>query len=202
MYRSKEIRWFTQEENKRICNWFAKQKLDFNTITARTDYYLVALDNEHTIPKLREGRVEIKYRVGIPRIHQLSPNAEGYFEEFVKWSFQLDAGDALAEEIIDWNQYATEWVEVVKQRLGLKLSKGNKGTLEIHDIKECIASGCQIEYTRIRVKNQTWYSFNLEWFGAEFINLDPSFISEIVGASVLRLKDSMSYGGFMKRVKR
>jgi hypothetical protein len=202
MCRSKEIRWFTQGENKRISSWFAKQELDFTTIIPRRDHYLVALDNEHTIPKLREGRVEIKHRVGTPRIHQLTPNAVGYFEEFVKWSFQLDARDALAEDIIDANKYATEWVEVDKERMGLKLAKGDKGKLEIHDIKECIDSGCQIEYTRIRVKNQTWYSFNLEWFGDDFLNLDSSIISEIVGASVLRLEDSMSYGGFLKRVNR
>ena len=196
MYKSKEIRWFTQGENKAISKWFAEQGLSFNTIIARKDYYLVAHDYDDVVTKLREGRIEIKYRVGTPTINHLTPNSEGYFEEFVKWSFKLDEKDGLSEEIV--NKYATEWVEVYKERMGKKLAKGNNGTIEIHDITKMIGSGCQIEYARIKVKDKVRYSFNLEWFGNEFLNLDSSFISEIFGDSVLKLEDSMGYGSFLK----
>ena len=198
MYKSKEIRWFTQGENKTISRWFAKQGLSFNTVIARRDYYLVALDYDDIVTKLREGKIEIKHKVGTPIINYLTPNAKGYFEEFVKWSFKVDTKDALSGEIINGNKYATEWVEVYKERMGIKLTKGNNGTIKIHDIKDIIDNGCQIEYTRIKVKDKVQYSFNLEWFGDEFLNLDSPFISEIFGDSVMKLEDSMGYGTFLK----
>ena len=198
MYKSKEIRWFTQEENKTISQWFTKQGLGFNTVIARRDHYLIALDNDDIVTKLREGKIEIKHKVGTPTITHLTPNAEGYFEEFVKWSFKLDTKDGLSGKIIYANKYTTEWVGVYKERMGVKLTKGNNGTIKIHDIKDFINNGCQIEYTRIKVKDKVWYSFNLEWFGDEFLNLDASFISGIFGDSVLMLQDSMGYGSFLR----
>jgi len=200
MYKSKEIRWFIHSENKTISRWFAKQGLKFNTNIARKDYYLVALDYDDIIPKLREGKIEIKHRIGTSEILLLTSNAEGYFEKFVKWSFKLDSKDGVFEEITNINKYATEWVEVYKERMGVKLAKGNNGIIKIHDIKALIDNGCQIEYTRIKVKDKVRYSFNLEWFGDEFLNLESSFISEIVGDSVLKLEDSMGYGRFLKIV--
>jgi hypothetical protein len=200
MYKSTEIRWFTQEENKTISRWFTKQGMSFNTTQARRDYYLTALDHDDIAPKIREGKIEIKHRIGTPKIHQFSSKTKGYLEEYIKWSFALDINDGLSEEIVKGNKHTSEWLEVYKERMGVKLAKGNKGTLEIYDIHEAINNGCQIEYTQIRVKGKTWYSFNLEWFGNEFLIIDSNFVAEILGDSLLKPEDSMGYGMFLKKV--
>ena len=200
MFKSKEIRWFNKGINNSIINWFSKQGLSFEIINPRTDYYLVAIDKDDIAPKLREGNVEIKHRIGKSKKHQLLPNVVGYFEQWIKWSFKLDGNDPLSEKIINLNQNDTEWMKVEKQRMGLKLVKGKNGIIEIHNIKDFVNSGCQIEYTQIIVMNQKWYSFNLEWFREDFLNISPSFYNEVFGGSILKLEDSMGYGKFLKKL--
>lgn len=198
MDKSKELRWFTKDENKTINKWFACHGLNFNSANARTDYYLTALINDDTIPKLREGKIEIKHKIGTSEAHSLTPNAEGYFEKFLKWSFELDNEDELSDVITNTNRYTAEWKKVYKERMGVQLARAKDGTLKVHDIGDSLQSGCQIEYTRIKVNSALWYSFNLEWFGNEFLELDSSFVSEILGNSILKLEDSMNYGRFLK----
>lgn len=198
MYKSKELRWFTQHENDTIKTWFAKHGLSFETTQARTDHYLVALINDDTIPKIREGRIEIKHRIGKSDVYNLIPNAEGYFEEFIKWSFVLDKEDALSQEIINARKYASQWTEVYKERMGVKLSEAPDKTVKVFPVSDILESGCQIEYTRIKLKETVWYSFNLEWFGKEFLELDSSIFFEILGETVFRLKDSLNYGKLLK----
>lgn len=199
MGKSKEIRWFTRHENETITKWFARQGLSFSSVPARKDYYLVALKNDDVFPKLREDRIEIKHRIGASQIYHLTTHAMGYFEEFVKWSFRLHQNDELAASIKRSDAFAGEWLEVRKARMGVKLTRDSNHTMKVHDIREIMDSGCQVEYTRITVKGQVWYSFNLEWFGNEFLELEPAFFDELLGSSVLRLEDSLGYGAFLHR---
>jgi hypothetical protein len=198
MYLSTEIRWFTKIENQDIISWFARHGMNINSVQARTDYYLMAHDYSDFIPKLREGRIEIKHKVGSSSTSKLTHCAEGYLEQFVKWSFLLDSGDEISGKIINFNYYDSEWIEVYKERMGVKIAETNEGIVKIYDITEVIESGCQIEYTKIKVKNQVWYSFNFEWFGNEFLNLDSAFLAKLFGTSKWKLKDSMNYGKFLK----
>ena len=61
MIHTKEIRWFFEQENSQILNWFEAQGL--NEYQVHEDIYL-NLGKEDIGIKLREGRVEIKHRVG------------------------------------------------------------------------------------------------------------------------------------------
>lgn len=201
MFKSKEIRWFTRQENKSISKWFAGRGQTFESVSARTDHYLLAHGHGDVAPKLREGNIEIKHRTGVPQIKHLTPNAEGYFEEYVKWSFKLHEEDPESLQIIDFNKYSDEWLEVQKERMGVILAKEPDGTKKIREMKDLVDSGCQLEYTRIKVKEETWYSFNLEWFGTEFIEPGPALLHEIMGDSVFKLQDSMGYGSFLQSKK-
>ena len=200
MYRSKELRWFSRQETEHIAHWFLRHHLSFDTVESRSDQYLVDYSREDIAPKLREGNIEIKYRIHPPREYALSRTVNGYFEEWVKWSFQLDARHKLAREIISGQFYAQEWLEVQKERMGVKVIRQD-GDLEIHSIEEFFRSGCQIEYTRIQVAAKTWYSFNLEWFGDEFTELDDTLLLDILGDSALHLQESMGYGKFLKQMR-
>ncbi len=198
MLKTKEIRWFTRHENREISHWFANRGLTFNKVEPRTDYYLLVHNHDYMAPKLREGKIEIKHRIGSPTIFTLAANARGYFEEYVKWSFELDSRDELSAAIIN-NKYPAEWIAIRKERLGIKLAENNSGNINIHDLTTIIDNGCQLEYTRIKVNRDIWYTFNLEWSGNKFLKPDVSIINKIIGDSKFRPKDSMGYGEFLQQ---
>lgn len=197
MFKSREIRWFTNHEDPSISRWFAGHDLNFRDSEARTDHYLPQPDKMDTGIKLREGLVEVKQRQGKPQQTSICPNARGYFEEYIKWSFKLAEEDPLSEAIIGEKKYG--WTEVKKTRLGLKLTlQGEKS--ELVSISEQIPFGCQIEYTRVQAMGKTWFSFGLEWFGEKSIDVSPDLILEILKDSKLHLNDSMGYAEFLTRI--
>jgi hypothetical protein len=192
MYPSSEIRWFTRHEDKPISAWFAELGLSFSAISPRTDYYLPLPGRDDLNVKLREGRVEIKQRVNAPVPFQLSPRAEGFFEEWVKWSFRADERDELSKAIIQDKKYS--WNEVHKARMAVVLTQS--GMVPSNEI---VPAGCQIEYTRIEVKNAIWYTFGLEWFGEDRIEMNDAFLKGILGSTVLGQENSMGYAGFLSK---
>lgn len=136
MYRSKEIRWFTTEENKQIIRWFSQYGLNFDTIEPRTDTYLIDYPGEDMAPKIREGNMEIKYRVGLPVTFQLSPTATGYMEDWIKWTFRLDERDLAAQSKETMKVRKPYWLEVQKERMGLKISREENNDYQIHSIND------------------------------------------------------------------
>ncbi len=198
MYKSKEIRWFTTTEDKQITGWFKAQGINFETTESRTDYYLPLPDKEEMNIKLREGKIEIKQRSGESQIGKLTKTAEGYFENWVKWSFDADIADPLSKAIIEEKKY--NWIEIWKKRIGVKLTPDANGKTKVVSIKEHIPYGCQIEYTRIVVHQKEYFSFALEWFGEKILELDYSLLEQILGDNILKREDSMGYSKFLKQV--
>jgi hypothetical protein len=195
MYRSREIRWFSNNLNEQICKWFQKYQLEFDTITPRLDFYL-PLQNENIGIKLREGNIEIKHRLGPPHLIALQETCEGYLEDWIKWSFEGDASDPLLEEITGQEKY--EWSKIYKERLGVKLFKEDE-SLRIVPIETYISRGCQVEYTRAHINGQTWFTFGLEWFGGAYGELGPSLISEMLKNIALSSQQSMGYPAFLNQ---
>jgi hypothetical protein len=197
MIASQEIRWFTQQAQPALLDWFAQQGQQFDRTPARTDYYLVGAGGADLAPKLREGKVEIKHRRGTPEPYALTGSARGYLEQWVKWSFQLDPADPLATQITGARADEDFWVAVYKQRMGVKLGPDQDGTQSLHPLSAQLDRGCQIEYTRVVLQGQTWYTFNLEWFGEPLLRLDPARLDAILGDSHLPEETSMGYGAFL-----
>ncbi|MCG9972010.1 hypothetical protein [Christiangramia crocea] len=195
MFNSKEIRWFSKTEDKAISNWFKKKSYSFEDTEARTDFYLPLTGKKEIGIKLREGKIEVKQLIAEPEKGNLSANAEGFFERYSKWSFSTSENDSLSKEIITEKKY--DWLDVKKERMGVKLKKETNGNTAIVKIDEFISYGCQIEYTRIKVKETTWYSFGLEWFGEKELEVDQALIHEILGDSRLNPDESMGYAEFL-----
>ncbi len=195
MYKSKEIRWFSTQLNRHICRWFQKQRLEFDTIDPRLDFYLPLAKKDIGI-KLREGNIEVKHRVGKPQVIALKDSNKGYLEEWVKWSFEGDPSGPLYQEITAREKY--DWIKLYKERLGVKLIK--EGTqVKIVPIEEQVLSGCQVEYTRTHLNGLVWFTFGLEWFGGAYWILSPNLISEILGDIHLKKQQSMGYPEFLNR---
>ena len=194
MFETREIRWFFQTNDSQISKWFEENNYSFGKTDPRTDYYLT-LDKEDPGIKLREGKIEIKNRINRSEKEELG-NAEGYFEEYQKWSFSSSEDDSLYQEIVQKNKY--NWIPLAKERLSFKLKEDENNRLVKADPEEYLSSGCQIEYTRVKLKNQTWFTFGLEWFGGKELDLNPSFVNEIMGNTKLKAENSMGYAEFLK----
>ena len=100
MYKSKEIRWFFDEENEQLYGWFNDQGLDFNYIPPRIDYYHIPSLKANLGIKLREGRIEVKQRFGGPQPGQLSSCCKGFYEEWIKWSFEIEEQDREQNDVL------------------------------------------------------------------------------------------------------
>ena len=195
MYQTREIRWFTKPAEKQLIDWFAQYDERFETVPCREDFYLPPGRDEQTI-KLREGNIEIKERIGATKKGTLPGNNKGYFEDWVKWSFDANDRDKLMREITEEQKY--RWIKTTKWRMGKKIKPDKNGLLRIHDINEELAFGCQIEYTRLRLSRSVYYSFAFEWFGPKQIPLPEKILQELLSGCSFRQADSMGYGKLLR----
>lgn len=195
MHKSKEIRWFSREIDQRILQWFNKREYYFSETPARTDYYMPTPHSDLGI-KLREGRIEAKQRLGEPRLMPLKEGVQGYLEHWVKWSFGLSTDQILVKRMLTENQ-DINWIGVYKERLGLNLNQAADGAYRVTDMGGRMALGCQIEYTRIQIRQEVWYSFALEFFGETRMDLPLDFLDELLGETLLSAENSMGYPAFL-----
>lgn len=196
MYPTKELRWFFKEDVVFIRKWFEQNhKMTFSKTQSRDDYYLPQPGKKDNGIKLRERNIEVKTLHGRQKT-KIGKNAGGYLEDWKKWRFELKPSDELARQIIEKNKY--NWLKTTKTRMGFKMVKNRRG-VEIRDIKEELENGCQAEYTRLKIKNDTWYSFAVETFGSPKINLYGQILNEIALSLTLLLKDSMGYPEFLDK---
>ncbi|MCX6305685.1 MAG: hypothetical protein NT040_12050 [Bacteroidetes bacterium] len=195
MYKSQELRWFFKVSNEPVDRWFSDRGKVFAKTTPRSDFYMLIPGKEDLNIKLREGNVEIKQRSGTGLLNNFSKNAAGYMENWVKWSFNVEDKDELSRNIIIDKKYG--WVEVYKERIGIKLTPAPDGTLAVLDINDRIPYGCQIEYSRLVIYDREWYTFGLEWFGDQYITIGNHFFEQILGESRLNEEDSFGYNAFL-----
>jgi hypothetical protein len=194
MFKSKEIRWFTESRDPGILDWFRLRARTFEKTRSRVDYYLPLQKNDISV-KLREGNIEVKHRVGDGTPTRLTDRVEGVFENWIKWSFKVDKVDRLKTDIIHFGKY--EWLKMTKKRMGIKVATGNPNPGDLYDIAEFVDFGCQIEYTEVELLGSRYYSFGLEWFGEKFIELEHEFLEELLGKSILSPEQSKGYCQFI-----
>ncbi|MBT8295445.1 MAG: hypothetical protein KJO51_03435 [Gramella sp.] len=197
MFKTREIRWFFQEVTESITQWFEENGYLFDNTEIRTDYYLPLQEKKDLGIKLRENNIEIKQRLSRSEKVEFTVQATGYFEEYTKWSFSSAEGDTLVQEITEQDKY--DWMPVKKERIGFKLTEDNSGKILRLRLDEFPEYGCQIEYTRIKVKDKIWYTFALEWFGKYHLKFDYSIINEILNENELKAYQSSGYAEFLNR---
>ena len=197
MYRTKEIRWFFQTENQAMNTWFEDNGYVFEETNARTDYYLSVIEKEDVGIKLRESNIEVKHRTHRCEEQKLTKGVHGYYEYYTKWSFSSAGDDSLVQEITEEDKY--DWLPVKKERLGFKLKENINGEIRRVRMDEYPEFGCQLEYSRLNIKDRIWFTFALEWFGEKEIQFDLSLLNKILGDHNLSASESMGYAEFLKK---
>lgn len=197
MYATIELRWFLRDALPAVEAWFGSHGLTLGKHAARrTDFYLPQPGRDDCGIKLREGDIEIKQRLGNPVAFQATPQAAGWLEKWQKWSFHHLARDPQAQQVLSGG---TAWLAVEKERIGLKIRSQSNGTQRLYPLKTSLATGLQVEYTRVQLMGETWFTVGVEAFGQSPFSVPQGLLAALLAATPLPPESSLSYPGWLQR---
>ena len=157
-----ELRWFHPELlPDRIEKWFGEAKWE-----KRIDYYLY-IPNENMGIKLREKKLEIKYRINNYSFTSAntSKKVEGIAENWIKWEWKDEQVEDLQtqsakEDVIEQNKL---WIKVKKERAQrkYKITQDESKPLEISIDTN---ADCAVEITRLSVLDKNWWTLGFDYF--------------------------------------
>jgi hypothetical protein len=169
MLTSLELRWFSPGElPSDVASWFSSAELggQLQAPEAREDVYLYVPECEYMGIKLRQGRLEIKWRqvdLGILRLER----AEGKLEKWSKWLCEDPTTESFQPEL------------VLKQKSWVRIGKVRSQRLY---------DDFALELTQLTIENNLWWSLALETLGADARARDRlQNIFELVGKTYVGL---------------
>lgn len=179
MLTSIELRWFYPDTlPPLIQDWFSSDSLNepLEAPSQREDFYLRLPQCETLGIKLRQERVEIKWRkaeLGLLR----KGNVEGKAEKWVKWMCDDKAAQSLVTVDIESKAH---WVSVMKQRQLRKYPN------------------CNVEITNLNIEGNAWWSLAFEAYGEEADLMDnlqsaANLVLPTYSGANLQLQDSYAY---------
>ena len=180
MLSSLEIRWFYAGKlPAAISDWFEQDELGgkLQPPEEREDVYLYSPECEYLGIKLRQRRLEIKWRNAELDIVRLEEGVEGKLEKWGKWMCEDPSQESFKPEAVLGK---SSWVSVKKVRL------------------QRLYEGCAMEITQLNVKGNDWWSVAFETLGAEASKLEQlktiaTQAFETYNGSQLQAQDSYAY---------
>ena len=145
--RSLEVRWILPgRSGSAVAGWLGRFP---GEVEMREDVYLLDPDLRGLSVKVRAGRaLEVKVYRGSPGVLTVAGGALGRMESWQKWSFPCDR---LGREDAD----PVGWMRVRKARRVSRFSLVGGDT------------GCAVELTAVRAREQDWWSLGLEATGPD-----------------------------------
>jgi hypothetical protein len=171
MLSSTELRWFYPGKlPEAISAWFATESLGkaLEPPEEREDIYLyVASDCDYMGIKLRQGRLEIKWRKAELGIVNIVKGVEGKLETWDKWCEDSTAQNFQPQSVVD----KAHWVRVSKIRQQRKYQVLEQNLVQDVPLDASIDQGCNVEITQLGIGGNDWWSIALEAFGNSTDNL-------------------------------
>lgn len=168
-----ELRWFYPGDMPQaIDSWFEGIG-DSNNIThedTREDYQIPLPGCDYLGIKLREKRLEIKWRKKNEGFSLLDGMVKGSLENWAKWGWAADPGFADS-----YGSFAVEGPQGPTVRIAKKRSVRRYQVLDDDDNErlrpvrwvEGKSKGCSIEVTGVESMGRQWWSVAFETFGTE-----------------------------------
>jgi hypothetical protein len=162
-----ELRWFypgTIPENIEV--WFKQNCLaePLQSPEERSDVYLYSPESNFVGIKLRQGRLEVKWRKAELGIVHFDDFVEGKAEKWGKW-LCCDS----TEESFQPNQVLGKpfWVNVQKVRYSQLYQFIPNTSPKPVSTQENIDNGCSVELTQLVIHENPWWSLAFEASGEE-----------------------------------
>lgn len=200
MLTTAELRWFCRGEiPDAIAQWFASDSLGVHLAPSeeREDVYLYIPASDFVGIKLRQARLEIKWRnaeLGVLQVGQVVGKAE----KWRKWLCE----DHTKESFLASEVTGKAWVSVKKKRTQQKYQVTSQQSVVAIPIEQSGDRICSVELTQLELYHQAWWSLAFEASGkAEFetLKLVAEFISQSNADLKLQLEDSYAYPHWLDR---
>lgn len=160
IYHSYELRWFSEKPLENTESFFANHGARIVPGSGRTDRYLVNGDDSYSL-KVREGRLEVKIRTGKGKLIA----GKGTPAWWTKWSYGLN--NPVVRESFETGDY----LDVAKDRT-LLFTHSKSSELHLQSPGD---TACQIEYGKITIGENSYFTFGLEAFSANKENMVNEF---------------------------
>lgn len=151
-----ELRWFEQGViPTAFKDWFNEDCLgeQLGSGGERQDWYLrSAAPCEYLNVKLREGRLEVKWRRAQLGVWRFGPAWSGKIEHWVKWLCE----DASIDNFLPTQQGEAAWIGVKKARSQRRLQ-----------LREPANQDCLLELTQLQIAGNDWWSLGFETVGED-----------------------------------
>lgn len=199
MLTSAELRWFKHGAlPEGIAQWF-QQYEGVAPPEEREDLYLYVPENDYMGIKLRQGRLEIKWRKAQLGILRFGDAVEGNAEKWGKWLCEDPT-----QESFQLQDVVSTWVSVKKRRFQRRYQFAD-ALIKVVGVNESITQGCNVELTQLRINDNEWWSIAFEAFGKEerLMNNLKSVASEVFQNYrdlELLAKDSYAYPSWLSAV--
>ena len=165
MLTTTELRWFKLGTlPKEITQWFQQDQLgDLAPPEEREDVYLYTPGCEYMGVKLRQGRLEIKWRKAELGNLRLGDQVEGKVEKWGKWLCE----DPTQQSFQTQDVVGKPCVSVKKKRSQRKYQVISGESLVAVSVNQSINQGCNVEITQLSVNGNNWWSLAFEAFGED-----------------------------------
>ncbi len=165
MLTTTELRWFKLGTlPKEILQWFQQDHLgDLAPPEEREDVYLYTPRCEYMGIKLRQGRLEIKWRKAELGNLRFGDQVEGKVEKWGKWLCE----DPTQQSFQPQDVVGKSWVRVKKVRSQRKYQVISGGSIVAVSVNQSIEQGCNVEITQLSVNGNDWWSLAFEAFGED-----------------------------------
>lgn len=165
MLTTAELRWFERGKlPEEILHWFGADCLgeQLQPPAVREDVYLCLDEGEYLGIKLRQGRLEIKWRNAELGIVQFGDRVAGNAETWSKWFCEDPTGESFQPATV----LGKSWVSVKKERSQrLFQVLPDKSIVAVATNTESIKQGCSVEITQLSINDNAWWSLAFEAFG-------------------------------------
>ena len=192
MLNSLELRWFFKgtipKDFVKFCNLSFKCKVEY-----RADYYLELRNCNYLGVKLRDKRLEIKWRKNNnDMIRLLNQKISGNVESWVRWEWSDESSYKDIIKFMNINDYSP-YIKIDKKRFQKKFIIKNT-ILEGIDSDQRIFD-CAMEITELKINNQLWWSIGFDIFNGKDKSLFEIMIKDhFVKDLPLNLNVENSYG--------
>ena len=164
MLTTTELRWFKLGTlPKEISQWFQQDQLgDLAPPEEREDVYLYTPGCEYMGIKLRQGRLEVKWRKAELDNLRFGNQVEGKVEKWGKWLCEDPTQQSFQPQDV-----VGTWVSVKKARSQRKYQVIPGESIVVVSVNQSIDQGCNVELTLLSVNGNDWWSLAFEAFGKE-----------------------------------
>lgn len=207
MFHTAEVRWFRRGKlPATVQSWFSNCPGKTPSWEQRTDTYLMT-HVDYVGMKIREGRLEVKFRTRRVRKREFLPKLTGTVENWTKVGFGDESNSLAATNA---QPPGTRWLEVKKARLirhytqtdSGKIISLDAGAMSFSPTQLEVDDGCSLEITEIEILGGSWWSVGFEAFGVQesrevLLEAAVEYLGKMYDSPALQLQDSHGYPSWL-----